>query len=467
MFRFKGATFNGRMVGQRLSQPADEEQGIESMLNIVSDTIEKFKDRTGTVGIVGMGYVGQPLALRYSQLGYKVIGFDIDAEKVGALNSGRSSIEHINDADIAAANTAGMECSSDFRRIPEADALILCVPTPLNQYREPDLSFVISTVDAIVPYLRLGQVLSLESTTYPGTTEEELLPRVASSGLIVGEEVFLVYSPEREDPGNTTFTTNSIPKVVGGHTKACLEVGIALYAEVIDRLVPVTSTKVAEMAKLLENIHRAVNIGLVNEMKVVADRMGIDNFEVIDAAATKPFGFTAYYPGPGLGGHCIPIDPFYLTWKAKEYGLNTRFIELSGEINRAMPKYVVDKVASALNEHHKALNGAKVLVLGIAYKKDVDDMRESPAVEIMELLRDVGAEVAYSDPHVPIFPKMRQHDFNLSSVTLTAESVAGFDALVLATDHSKFNYDMIRDNAKIIIDSRGAYRAKADNIIKA
>lgn len=434
---------------------------------VTKKLLEKLKARKATIGILGLGYVGQPLALRYAQIGYKVIGFDIDSEKVEQLNAGHSHIEHIKDADIAAANAAGLESTTDFSRASEADALILCVPTPLNKYREPDLSYVLNTTDSFVPYLRAGQVVSLESTTYPGTTEEELLPRVTSGGLTVGEDIFLVYSPEREDPGNSKFTTNTIPKVVGGHTPACLEVGKALYGQAIDHIVPVTSTKAAEMTKLLENIHRAVNIGLVNEMKIVADRMGIDIFEVIDAAATKPFGFTAYYPGPGLGGHCIPIDPFYLTWKAREYGLHTRFIELSGEINRAMPEYVFGKVVKSLNERRKALHGSKVLVLGIAYKKNVDDMRESPSVEVMELLRDAGAEVAYADPHVPIFPKMREHKFDLSSVAMTPETVASFDAVVLTTDHAKFDYDMIRANAQVIIDSRGVYRAPAENIVKA
>ncbi len=434
---------------------------------VAAQLIEKLTNRKAVIGIVGMGYVGQPLALRYSQLGYKVIGFDIDQQKVDLLNGGQSDIEHISDAEIAAANAAGMESTADISRTPEADALILCVPTPLNKYREPDLSFVLDTTDSFVPYLRAGQVVSLESTTYPGTTEEELLPRVTSGGLTVGEDIFLVYSPEREDPGNANFTTNTIPKVVGGHTPACLEVGKALYGQAIDQIVPVTSTKAAEMTKLLENIHRAVNIGLVNEMKIVADRMGIDIFEVIDAAATKPFGFTAYYPGPGLGGHCIPIDPFYLTWKAREYGLHTRFIELSGEINRAMPEYVIGKLVKALNDRRKALHGSKILVLGIAYKKNVDDMRESPSVEVMELLRDAGADVSYSDPHVPTFPQMREHSFDLSSVDLTPETVAAFDAVVLTTDHAKFDYDMIKANAQLIIDSRGIYRAPAENIVKA
>ena len=421
-----------------------------SETTICAQLIEKLSSREAVIGVIGMGYVGQPLALRYAQLGYKVLGLDIDQDKVDLLNSGKSDIEHMSDEMIAAANKAGLESTADLSRAAEADALIMCVPTPLNKYREPDLSFVIKTTESVMPYLRAGHVVSLESTTYPGTTEEELLPRITSGGLTAGEDVFLVYSPEREDPGNAHFTTNTIPKVVGGHTPACLEVGKALYGQAIDTIVPVSSTKAAEMTKLLENIHRAVNIGLVNEMKIVADRMGIDIFEVIDAAATKPFGFTAYYPGPGLGGHCIPIDPFYLTWKAREFGLHTRFIELSGEINRGMPEYVVGK-----------------LVLGIAYKKNVDDMRESPSVEVMELLRAAGSEVSYSDPHVPVFPKMREHSFDLSSVDLTPEGLSGYDAVVLTTDHKKFDYEMIRTNAQVIVDTRGVYRESADNIVKA
>jgi UDP-N-acetyl-D-glucosamine dehydrogenase len=436
-------------------------------IDINVNLTKKLEAKQAVIGIIGMGYVGQPLALRYSVMGYKVIGFDIDAAKVNDLNAGCSSIEHISDTEIAVANAAGMECSTNFSRTSEADALILCVPTPLNKYREPDLSYVTNTTETIVPYLRSGQVISLESTTYPGTTEEELLPRIISNGLAVGEDIFLVYSPEREDPGNISFRTNTIPKVVGGHTSSCLEVGKALYGQVIDKIVTVSSTKVAELTKLLENIHRAVNIGLVNEMKIVADRMGIDIFEVIDAAATKPFGFTAYYPGPGIGGHCIPIDPFYLTWKARQYGLHTRFIELSGEINNAMPEYVVNKISSALNERSKALNGSRVLVLGISYKKNVDDMRESPSVVVMDLLRNAGVKVAYSDPHVSNFPRMREYSFDLTSVDLTPESIKEFDAVVLTTDHVKFDYEMIKKNAQVIIDSRGIYRNEADNIVKA
>ena len=434
---------------------------------MIEEVVALFKQRKATVGIVGLGYVGLPLMLRYNAIGYPVLGIDIDASKVEKLNAGQSYIEHIAATHIAKARASGFEATTDFSRVSECDALVLCVPTPLNKYREPDMSFVIDTTNAIKPYLRAGQVVSLESTTYPGTTEEELLPRVQEGGLTVGEDIFLVYSPEREDPGNPNFETRTIPKVIGGHTPNCLQVGIALYEQAIDRVVPVSSTKAAELTKLLENIHRAVNIGLVNEMKIVADRMGIDIFEVVDAAATKPFGFTAYYPGPGLGGHCIPIDPFYLTWKAREYGLHTRFIELSGEVNKAMPEYVVGKLMDGLNDRSRALKGSRVLVLGIAYKKNVDDMRESPSVEIMELIEAKGGVVAYSDPHVPVFPKMREHHFELSSEPLTAENLASFDAVVLATDHDKFDYVLIQKHARLLVDSRGKYRAPQANVIKA
>jgi UDP-N-acetyl-D-glucosamine dehydrogenase len=429
--------------------------------------IELMQSRQAVIGIVGMGYVGQPLALRYSQIGFKVLGFDVDLEKIHQLNNGHSAIEYIDDEVVSAANSAGMSVTSDFSRVGEADAVILCVPTPLNKNREPDLGFVIASCDSISPYLRPGQVVSLESTTYPGTTEEEVLPRIEANGLVVGETIFAVYSPEREDPGNAHFTTNTIPKVVGGHTKACLEAGTALYQPAIDHVVQVSSTRCAEMTKLLENIHRAVNIGLVNEMKIVADRMGIDIFEVIDAAATKPFGFAAYYPGPGLGGHCIPIDPFYLTWKARQYGINTKFIELSGEINRAMPEYVFGKLVSALNSVGKPVKDAKILVLGIAYKKDVGDVRESPALPIMEYIRTNGGNLAYSDPHVPTFPKMREHSFDLSSTVLTPQSIADFDVVVLTTNHKKFDFEMIRKNARLIVDSRGVYRDAEPHVVRA
>ncbi len=420
--------------------------------------LSRVRSKEAVVGILGLGYVGIPLALSVARAGLKVIGFDVLQDRVEQLNGNESPIKHITHDDIAGLRAAGFEATTDFSRAAECDALIICVPTPLNKYREPDLSFVVATMDSIAPYLRAGQLLSLESTTWPGTTKEILLPYVENAGLSVGEDFYLVYSPEREDPGNAHFSTQTIPKVAGGCTKACLEAAVALYGTFIDTIVPVSSTEVSEMVKLLENIHRSVNIGLVNEMKIVADSMGLDIFEVIDAAKTKPFGFTAYYPGPGIGGHCIPIDPFYLTWKAREYGLHTRFIELAGEINAGMPQYVVDKTVRALNMAGKSLNGAKVLALGIAYKRDVDDMRESPSVFVMELLRDWGADVAYSDPNVPVFPKMREHDFDLSSVDLSPEVLAGFDAVILLTDHSDFNYDMIKENAAILVDTRGKYR---------
>lgn len=430
--------------------------------------IRKFADQTAVIGIVGLGYVGLPLMLRYTDAGFRVLGFDIDTFKTGRLNAGESYIEHIPSGKIAAARRKGFEATDDFSRIAEADAVILCVPTPLNKYREPDISFVTGTTDAVKPYLRAGQVLSLESTTYPGTTEEELLPRVEASGLKAGRDIFLVYSPEREDPGNPNFETRTIPKVVGGHTASCLEVGIALYSPAIDRVVPVSSTKAAELTKLLENIHRAVNIGLVNEMKIVADKMGIDIHEVIDAAATKPFGFVPYYPGPGLGGHCIPIDPFYLTWKAREYGVNTRFIELAGEVNSHMPDYVIGKTVLALNGNGRSIKGSKVLILGISYKKNVDDMRESPSVEVMDRLHKLGANIAYSDPHVAVFPHIPGHHcFNLSSTPITAETLADFDCVVLTTDHDKFDYPLIAEHAKLIVDTRGRFRDGSPKVVKA
>jgi len=427
----------------------------------------RLRERQAVIGIIGLGYVGLPLALRYAAEGFRVLGIDVDADKVARLNRGASYIAHIGAPQVEAAREAGFAASTDFSRAAEADALIICVPTPLTAYREPDLSFVIGTVESLLPHMRPGQLLSLESTTYPGTTEEELRPRLESCGLRVGRDVFLVFSPEREDPGNPHFNTRTIPKVCGGSTDACLQAGLALYRAAIDTVVPVSSTRAAELTKLLENIHRAVNIGLVNEMKIIADRMGIDIHEVIRAAATKPFGFTPYYPGPGLGGHCIPIDPFYLTWKARQYGLHTRFIELAGEINSDMPAWVIGKLADALNQRGRAVMGSRVLVLGIAYKKDVEDMRESPSVALMELLRARGAAVDYSDPHVPVFPRMREHRFELSSVELTPSSVASYDVVLLATGHSAFDYDLVRQYANLIVDTRGVYPNRLPNVVQA
>lgn len=436
-------------------------------MNAKSTLVARIDSREAVIGIVGLGYVGLPLMLRYTAAGFSVLGLDIDTHKVNMLNDGLSYIEHIPSEQIAQACQAGFRATCDFSRVAECDALILCVPTPLNEYREPDISYVTNTADAIAPYLRPGQVVSLESTTYPGTTDEEIIPRIQRQGLNVGSDVFVLYSPEREDPGNQHFDTQTIPKVVGGATQACLEVGVALYQVAIDRVVPVSSTKAAELTKLLENIHRAVNIGLVNEMKIVADKMGIDIFEVVDAASTKPFGFTPYYPGPGLGGHCIPIDPFYLTWKARAYGLHTRFIELSGEINQGMPEYVVNKLVDGLNEHGKPLKNSKVLVLGIAYKKNIDDMRESPALEIIKLIRERGGVTAYSDPHIPEFHGHGIYDFAMDSVALTPEAIAQYDAVLLATDHDRFDYELIADNARLMVDSRGRYRKEMENLIKA
>ena len=437
-------------------------------MNIADKLVDKLKQKRAVIGIVGLGYVGLPLMLSYCKAGYQVVGFDVDAKKVRSLRGGESYIKHISDYDVQSAISQGLEITNELSAAIKVDALILCVPTPLNQYREPDLSYVTNTVDSLVPFLRSGQVISLESTTYPGTTEEELIPRVESNGLRVGEEIFLVYSPEREDPGNPTFNTRDIPKVCGGHTALCLEVGVALYEQVIKRVVAVSSTRVAELTKLLENIHRAVNIGLVNEMKIVADRMDIDIYEVIRAAATKPFGFVPYYPGPGLGGHCIPIDPFYLTWKAREHGVHTRFIELAGEINSAMPDYVLDKVFLGLNSQKCSVNGSRVLVLGVAYKKNVDDMRESPSIVLMEKLRKLGAEVHFSDPHIPVFPiDLRGYSFDLESVDLTAENLASYDCVLLATDHDEFDYSLIKQNAKLIVDCRGRYQDFAAHIVKA
>jgi UDP-N-acetyl-D-glucosamine dehydrogenase len=429
--------------------------------------IAKLNERTARIGIIGLGYVGLPLMLRFAELGYKVTGFDIDERKVMRLNKGESYIERIADETIAGALKQGFEATTDFARCAQVDALIICVPTPLNKHREPDLSFVVATTEALVPHLRSGQVVSLESTTYPGTTEEELRPRIEARGLEVGREVFLVFSPEREDPSNPNYETRTIPKVCGGTTPACLEVGLALYGQAIDKVVPVSSTQAAEMTKLLENIHRAVNIGLANEMKVICDKMGIDVYEVIRAAATKPFGFVPYYPGPGLGGHCIPIDPFYLTWKAREYGVHTRFIELAGEINSAMPKWVIAKVADALNDRGRAMRGSRVLVLGVAYKKNVDDPRESPCIELMELLQEKGAHIAYSDPHIPVFPRMREHYFDLKSVELTAQSLGSFDCVIVGTNHDLFDYALIKKHSKLIVDTRGVYLEAASNVVKA
>jgi UDP-N-acetyl-D-glucosamine dehydrogenase len=430
--------------------------------------LARIADRSALIGIVGLGYVGLPLMSRFVEQGFRVVGFDLDAERVALLNRGESPIRHIPAAGIAAAAKRGFEATGDFARAAQADVLIVCVPTPLDRHREPDLSHVRASIRSLAPYLRAGQAVSLESTSYPGTTEEEFLPPIEGRGLRVGRDVFLMFSPEREDPGNERYTTRTIPKVVGGTTADCLAVGKTIYGAIIDVVVPVSSTRTAELVKLLENIHRAINIGLVNEMKIIADRMGIDIFEVVRAAATKPFGFVPYYPGPGLGGHCIPIDPFYLTWKAHQYGVHTRFIELAGEINRAMPTWVLQRIADALNNAGKPLKGSRVLVLGLAYKKNIDDIRESPSIELIRLLREKGSTVVYADPYVPAVNAPHQYpELAMRSVPCDAKTLAAQDCVVVATDHDAFDYELVRAKAALIVDTRGRFEPAAGRIVRA
>lgn len=412
-----------------------------------------------TIAIVGLGYVGLPLLLAYARKGFRSIGFDVDPAKPDSLLAGRSYIKHISSDGIAEAVANGrLGATTNFTRISEADAVILCVPTPLDHHFEPDLSYVRSTLDSVVPRLKPGVTLSLESTTYPGTTREEVLPRVTARGLEPGRSVFIVYSPEREDPGNAKFHATNIPKVVGGHTPACLDAGVKLYQAAFESVVPVSSCEVAELTKLLENIYRAVNIGLANEMKIVGDAMGIDIWEVIRAAATKPFGFTPFYPGPGLGGHCIPIDPFYLTWKAREYGVHTRFIELAGQVNRAMPEYVVQRTMAALNDKGKAVKGSRILLLGLAYKADVDDMRESPTFELLDRFSALGADVDYYDPYIPEIGPTREHAKwqGKKSVSWSRKAVSTYDAVVLATHHRALDLAQLASWADLIVDTRNA-----------
>ncbi|MBF0604336.1 MAG: nucleotide sugar dehydrogenase [Nitrospirae bacterium] len=430
--------------------------------------LDKLKKREMVVGVIGLGYVGLPLAHRFLEEGFVVAGFDIDPVKIDKLERGIRYIEHLPAQPFQKAIQAGKFWgTTDFSRIGEADVIILCVPTPLNRNREPDISFITRSMDAILPHLRPGQLLSLESTTYPGTTEEHIEPRVRERGLVIGKDFFVVYSPEREDPANAEFSTRTIPKVCGGTTPDCLEVGVALYGAIIDQIIPVSSTAVAEMVKILENTYRSVNIALVNELKLVADQMGMDIFEVIRAASTKPFGFKAFFPGPGLGGHCIPIDPFYLTWKAREYGVNTRFIELAGEVNTAMPDYVISKVIDALNDHGKALRNAKILVLGLAYKKNVDDVRESPSFVLLTRLMAKGAIVDYSDPHVASIPPMRAYAIQKMSVSITKENLEGYDCIIIATDHDRFDWPLIERHAMLIVDARGRFGTVKGKIIRA
>jgi len=461
--------------------------------------LEKIENRSAIVGVIGLGYVGLPLALEFAEKKFNVIGFDIDEKKIPILNSGKTYIKHIKEDRIKkSVDNKQFKATSDFSLLATCDCIIICVPTPLNEHREPDLSFIINSGKIVAQYLRKGQLVVLESSTYPGTTEEILLPmfeQAANSqwslvngqlekpgknsqrsivnsqlekendnerklkSFEAGKDFYLAFSPEREDPNNPNFSTATIPKVIGGVTPECLKVTKTLYDHVIVKTVPVSSPRAAEATKLLENIYRSVNIALVNELKMVLDRMGIDVWEVIEAAKTKPFGFQAFYPGPGLGGHCIPIDPFYLTWKAHEYDISTRFIELAGEINTYMPFYVVNRVMEVLNEHKKSLNGAKVLILGASYKKDIDDMRESPTLKLIEILQEKGAEVDYNDPYVPKLPPTRKYKYDMRSVELTKENLSGYDMVLLSTDHTyyKENSEFIIKNSKLIVDTRNTF----------
>jgi UDP-N-acetyl-D-glucosamine dehydrogenase len=420
--------------------------------------LEGLKNRTARVGVVGLGYVGLPLVNLFHQKGFRVVGFDIDQRKVEALNAGKSYIGHIpNERIVELTRDGRFVPTTDFSKVKDVDTVSICVPTPLDEYREPDLSYIESTGRSIAPHIRKGQLIVLESTTYPGTTKEVLLPILEEgSGLKAGSDFFLAYSPEREDPGNANFSTSTIPKVVGGMDTESQAVAVTLYEQAAAKVVPVSSMEVAEACKILENTYRAVNIALVNEMKILFDRMNLSVWEVIDAAKTKPFGFQAFYPGPGLGGHCIPIDPFYLTWLAKRYGLNTRFIELAGEVNSKMPTYVVEQVMRGLNRAGKAVNGAKISIIGIAYKKDVDDPRESPAFEIIEELLQLGADLSYHDPHIPQMPRMRKHDIRMASQDLTKEYLAAQDCVLIVTDHSAVDWAAVVAHSRLIVDPRNA-----------
>ena len=450
-------------------------------------TLQKIKNKSAHIAILGLGYVGLPLALEFVSKGFHVTGFDIDERKIPLLNSGKTYIKHISAERIkAAVKTQRFKATSEPNQLNKCDAIIICVPTHLDDHKEPDMTYIVNSAKIVAEHLREGQLIVLESSTYPGTTEEILLPMFEqalkkSSSLaagdsdiqhsefniqnsfspLVGKDFYLAFSPEREDPNNPDYSTATIPKVIGGVTPQCSEVTKALYDHVIIKTVPVSSPRAAEATKLLENIYRSVNIALVNELKMVFDRMDIDVWEVIEAAKTKPFGFQAFYPGPGLGGHCIPIDPFYLTWKAKEFDMNTRFIELAGEINTYMPYYVVEKTVEALNKNKKSLNGSNVLILGASYKKDIDDMRESPTLKLIEILREKGATVDYNDPYVPKLPPSRKYKYDMSSVELTKENLSKYDVILLSTDHTyyKENSEFIIQNSKLIVDSRNAFKA--------
>ena len=436
-----------------------------------NELVEKIRSKDALIGVVGLGYVGLPLVREFTSSGVRVLGFDVDDAKTDALLAGKSYIEHIPSATVKSMVDSGLfDATTDFDRLKEPDCILICVPTPLSKTREPDMTYVESTARQIAKRLRKGQLVVLESTTYPGTTREVMLPILAESGLEVGKDFYLGFSPEREDPGRKDYTTKTIPKVVGGFDAPSKKAAVACYELAIDNVVPVDSCEVAEAAKILENTYRCVNIALVNELKMLFDKMGVDVWEVIRAASTKPFGFTPFYPGPGLGGHCIPIDPFYLSWKAREYGLTTRFIELAGEVNVSMPDYVVHRTMEALNDAGKAMKGSKILILGLAYKKDIDDVRESPSLEIIELLKHRGAKVDYNDPHVPRTHKMREYDLKMTSKKITPKLLGDYDAVMICTDHSSYDYDKIVEHAQLVIDTRNATKGVKKNrkkIVKA
>ncbi len=438
------------------------------MNNLKERLMEKIVEKKSVIGIIGLGYVGLPLVIEFSKAGFKVIGFDIDKKKIQTLEKGESYIRHIEHEKIKNL-LSQFEPTSEFLRLTDVDIIIICVPTPLTPHKEPDMRYVFNTGKEISKYLKKGQLVILESTTYPGTTDQDLRVILEESGLKAGYDFFLAYSPEREDPGNKEFTTSKIPKVIGGYTSHCLELAKTLYDQIVVKTIPVSSTKVAEAVKLLENIYRAVNIALVNELKILFTKMGIDIWEVIDAAKTKPFGFQAFYPGPGLGGHCIPIDPFYLTWKAHEYDFHTRFIELAGEINDYMPYYVVEKTIEALNNKGITIKSAKILILGIAYKKDVGDARESPAFKIIEILEKKGAKVEYNDPYFSEFPQTRRYKYQKKSVELLPKNIKKFDCVIIVTDHSVYDPDFIAEHSNLIIDTRNLINNKKyfEKVVKA
>ncbi len=428
----------------------------------------KNKSKERVLGVIGLGYVGLPLAMEFVRSGYKTIGFDIDKEKIEKLSSGESYIKHISEERVSQTLRSGLfEATSDFSRLAEVDAISICVPTPLDEHRMPELSFVVDSARVVSKNMKQGVLVILESTTYPGTTREVLLPIFEDGGRVLDEDFYLAFSPEREDPGNKQYNTRNIPKVVGGVSAASTKDAVELYKTIFDSVVEVSTADIAEATKLLENTYRSVNIALANELKVIFDKMGIDVWEVIEAAKTKPFGYSPFYPGPGLGGHCIPIDPFYLSWKAKEFGINTRFIELAGEINTAMPEYVIERTIDALNRYKKPLRGSNVLVVGIAYKEDIDDARESPGIRILELLIEWGANVSYYDPYIPEISGFRQTDIMMKSVDLTKEILSRQDAVIIATAHSSINYQELLESSSLIIDTRNAFSSiKSDKVVK-